>query len=51
MEDWAGNGSRGRRSVPLDTVSRSEGIEKRPDGVKPFERVGTTGYYNFRSFD
>lgn len=50
MEDRAGNGSRDRRSVPLDTVSRSEGIEKRPDGVKPFGRVEATEYDKFRSF-
>jgi hypothetical protein len=37
--------------VNSSTVSRSEGIEKRPDGVKPFGRAGATGYYNFRSFD
>ena len=44
MERSAGSGS-----GPLDTVSIGEGIEKRPDGVKPFGRAGATDYYNFRS--
>jgi len=53
MEGAAGSGIRGSSSAPpLATMARSEeGIEKRPDGVKPFGRVGATGYYNFRSFD
>ena len=46
MEGRAENGS-----GPLDTVSRGGGIEKRPDGVKPFGRAGATVYDNFRSFD
>ena len=50
MEGPAGNGSRGCRSLPLDTVSRSAaGIEKRPHSARLHGRVGATGYYNFRS--
>ena len=33
----------------LDTVSRSSRVYKRPYSARPYRRVGTTGYYNFRS--